>query len=60
MILFLPILVMFFYSLYRDPATPEIARALWIALKKKCVGYLGRPEDVDLENNRTASKKKRV
>ncbi|GMH57109.1 hypothetical protein TrRE_jg2395 [Triparma retinervis] len=51
-ILFLPILFTFFYSLYRDPATPQIARSLWNIAKKKSMGYLGRPDEVDLENKR--------
>ena len=51
-IMFLPLLVVFFYSVVRDPASPQIATALWNILKKKIVGYLGKPEDVDLENKR--------
>eukprot|EP00520_Triparma_pacifica_P003428 CAMPEP_0118640118 /NCGR_PEP_ID=MMETSP0785-20121206/4584_1 /TAXON_ID=91992 /ORGANISM="Bolidomonas pacifica, Strain CCMP 1866" /LENGTH=113 /DNA_ID=CAMNT_0006531487 /DNA_START=85 /DNA_END=426 /DNA_ORIENTATION=+ len=51
-LLFLPILITFFYSLYRDPATPQIMKALWNIAKKKSMGYLGRPEEVDLENKR--------
>ncbi|GMI43812.1 hypothetical protein TrCOL_g12225 [Triparma columacea] len=51
-VLFLPILITFFYSLYRDPATPQIARSLWNIAKKKSMGYLGRPDEVDLENKR--------
>ena len=51
-IMFLPILVIFFYSVLRDPATPQIFKALWNIFKKKMVGYLGKPEDVDLENKR--------
>ena len=50
--MFLPILVIFFYSVLRDPATPQIFKALWNIFKKKMVGYLGKPEDVDLENKR--------
>ena len=52
-IMFLPILIIFFYSVFRDPATPQILRACWGILKKKAVGYLGRPEDIDLENKRS-------
>mmetsp|Transcript_21500 Transcript_21500/g.44822 ORF Transcript_21500/g.44822 Transcript_21500/m.44822 type:complete len:132 (-) Transcript_21500:44-439(-) len=51
-IMFLPVLATFFYSVARDPATPQIGKALWNIFKKKIVGYLGKPEDVDLENKR--------
>lgn len=52
-IMFLPILLIFFWSVFRDPASPQILKACWGILKKKAVGYLGRPEEVDLENKRS-------
>jgi hypothetical protein len=50
--MFAPVLIMFTWSVYKDPATPQIGRALWNAGKKKTMGYLGKGEDIDLENKR--------
>jgi hypothetical protein len=37
---------------FKDPATPQIAKALWSAAVKRTMGFAGRGEDKDLENKR--------
>ncbi len=46
-LIFAPVLFSFFWSLYRDPATPQILKAMWQIAKKKFLGYLGRPDEFD-------------
>ena len=50
MLVFLPIILFFLYGLYRDPAVPQIFRALVLVFKRKVLGYLGKGEEVDVEN----------
>ena len=49
MLVLVPVIVYFLYSLYTDPAVPQIARALWRIGKKKLMGHLGKGEEEDLE-----------
>lgn len=39
-----PIVVMFIYKVAKDPATPDILRALWDKIKTSGFGYLGKPK----------------
>ncbi|CAM9409572.1 unnamed protein product [Ectocarpus sp. 6 AP-2014] len=54
-----PVFFFFLYSLYKDPATPELARACWNAVKSKLLSYLGQspvvPGSVVDTNNTLAS-----
>ncbi|CAN0405888.1 unnamed protein product [Ectocarpus sp. 12 AP-2014] len=38
-----PVFFFFLHSIYKDPATPELARACWNAVKSKLLSYLGQP-----------------
>ena len=49
-LVFAPVLIYFFISLARDPAVPMVAKALRNIGKRKIVGFLGRGEEVDIEN----------
>lgn len=37
-----PVVLLFIYKVAKDPATPDILRALWEKLKKSGFGYLGK------------------
>ena len=39
-IIFAPVLIMFFITVYKDPASPDVARAIWFWFKDKTTGYL--------------------
>ncbi|CAM9127135.1 unnamed protein product [Ectocarpus fasciculatus] len=38
-----PVFFFFLHSIYKDPASPELARACWNAVKSKLLSYLGQP-----------------
>jgi hypothetical protein len=37
-----PVVVLFIYKVAKDPATPDILRALWEKIKTSGFGYLGK------------------
>ena len=37
-----PVVVIFLYKVAKDPATPDILRALWEKIKNTGFGYLGK------------------
>ena len=49
--IFGPAIIGFIYTVYKDPASPQIAKGLWKYLKTKTTGYLsGTKDDDDGEN----------
>ena len=53
MMVLIPVIVYFFYSIYNDPAVPQIARAVYKIGKKKLFSHLGKEveTEADLEFN---------
>lgn len=39
-----PVVLLFIYKVAKDPATPDILRALWEKIKTTGFGYLGKPK----------------
>lgn len=45
--IFAPVVCMFAYSVYKDPATPDVMKAVWKFLKERSTGYLSRDHQHD-------------
>uniref|UniRef100_A0A7S1UHV8 Uncharacterized protein n=1 Tax=Phaeomonas parva TaxID=124430 RepID=A0A7S1UHV8_9STRA len=53
-----PLLLSFGYSLYKDPATPQLVAAITSNVKSRVVGYLGATDEESNPNARGASSPK--
>jgi len=42
LLIFGPVIGGFVYSVAKDPATPDVLRAIWVYVKDRTSGYLGR------------------
>ena len=49
MLVLLPVVIFFFWSLYKDPAVPQIAKAVWLIAKKKLNSHLGKKEEDNIK-----------